>query len=179
MVLHSEAEGGGELPRGTDIGLLTGLIQALHVIVGVQGGMDRDFRHQTCTAVKTPRLPVIYVEQSFHWYAKIMYRLSLFDFVAIFTHLKFRSEFAVVQASFKPPTMIQLVFKCQRPCDWHLVMACTKDFVIARTVGIAQRNAHDDAAGLFTCSIGVVGQINGIVAPIVDAARNRRTRTRV
>ena len=108
-----------------------------------------------------------------------MYRLLLFYLVAVFAHLKLRVEFAVVQASFKPPTMIQFVFKGQRPCDRHLVMARAQDFVFARTIGIVQRYAHDDAAGLFTCSIRVVGQIDGIVAPIVDAAWNRRTRTRV
>ena len=62
MVLHAQSEGGGELPRGTDVGLLTGLIQALHVIVGIQGGMDWYFRNQTSTAVKTPCLTAIYVE---------------------------------------------------------------------------------------------------------------------
>ena len=179
VVLQAKAEARGELPWNVDGGLVAGFIQTIYIVVGLEGRVDGDFGCQAETAVQTPLSGAIHIIQSFHWYAKIMYRLSLFDFVAIFTHLKFRSEFAVVQASFKTPTMIQFVFKCQRPCDWHLVMACTKDFAIARTVGIAQRNAHDDATGLFTCCIRVVGQINGIVAPIVDAARNRRTRTRV
>ena len=62
MVLHAQSEGGGELPRSTDGGILTSFIQAMQVIVGVQGGIDRHFRHQTSAAVKTPRLSAIYVE---------------------------------------------------------------------------------------------------------------------
>ena len=119
MVLHSEAEGGGELPRGTDGGLVTGFILTMHVIVGIQGCMDGYFGHQTRAAVKVPRLSAIYVEQSFHRYAKIVYRLPLLYLVAVLAHLELRVKFAVVQAGFNPPTMIQSVFKGQRPCDRH------------------------------------------------------------
>ncbi len=62
MVLHSEAEGGGELPRGTDGSLVADFIPTMHVIVGVQGCIDRDFRHQASAAVKTPRFSALYVE---------------------------------------------------------------------------------------------------------------------
>ena len=62
MVLHAQAEGGGELPRSTDGGLLTGFIHTIHIIIGVQGSIDRYFRHQTGTAVKAPRLSAIDVE---------------------------------------------------------------------------------------------------------------------
>ena len=108
-----------------------------------------------------------------------MYRLSLFYLVAVLAHLKLRTELAVVQAGFKSPALIQSVIKGQRPCDRHLVMACTKDLIITRTIGVAQCNTHNDAAGLFTCCIQIVGQIDGVVTPIVDAAWNCRTCTRV
>ena len=125
MVLYSEAEGGGELPRGTDGSLVADFILTMYVIVGVQGCIDRYFRHQTSAAVKIPCPTTIYVEHSFHRDAKIVYHLPVLYLVAVLAHLKLRSEFAVVQAGFNPPTMIQSVFKGQRPCDWHLVMACS------------------------------------------------------
>ena len=62
MVLYSEAEGGGELPRGTDGSLVADFILTMYVIVGIQAGMDWYFRHQACTAVKTPRFSSIDVE---------------------------------------------------------------------------------------------------------------------
>ena len=62
MVLHAQSEGGGELPRGTDGSLVADYTLTMYVIVGVQGCIDRYFRHQTSAAVKTPRLSAIYVE---------------------------------------------------------------------------------------------------------------------
>ena len=62
MVLHAQAEGGGELPWSADGGLFTGFILTMYVIVGVQRCIDWYFRHQACTAVKTPRFSSIDVE---------------------------------------------------------------------------------------------------------------------
>ena len=50
------------------------------------------------------------------------------------------------------------------------MVARTQNLVFAWTVGIVQGDAHDGTTSLGTHNIRIIGQIDSIVRPVVDAA---------
>ena len=84
-------------------------------------------------SICTARIHIIYTLKGD---AEIVDGLLLAYDAAVGTHLKVGGQAAVTEAGLYAEAVVQLILKCQRPCNGHAMMAGAQNLILAGTVGI-------------------------------------------
>ena len=126
------------------------------------------FYRETCAAIDAPTGACEDLIDSLHRQPDVLDALSLADGVAIRAHLGIGSQATEVEPRLHSPPLVEHVAHGQRPGGRLIVVGGTNNLVLAWLVGIVQGNLnHRGACGRRTF-IGMIGQVGGIVTPVVD-----------